>query len=39
MENDVYVLDYWRLLNGKYIEKPKEDDGLDCDIGIENTLP
>ena len=37
-EFDENVLDYWRLPNGNYIVKMKEDDGLD-DCDIKNTLP
>ena len=33
------VLDYWRLPNGNYIEKLKNDDGLDGDNDVKNTLP
>ena len=38
-EVDENVLDYWKLLNGNYIEKMKKDDGLDDDCDIENTFP
>ena len=38
-ELDENVLDYWKLLNGKYIVKMKKDDGLDDDCDIKNTLP
>ena len=38
-EFDENVLDYWKLPNGIYIVKMKEDDGLDDDCDIENTLP
>ena len=36
---DENVLDYWKLLNGEYIVKLKEDDGLDSEIDIKNTMP
>ena len=38
-ENDENVLDYWKLPNGKYIVKMKNDDGLDDDNNVKNTLP
>ena len=38
-EFDENLLDYWRLPNGNYIVKMKEDDGLDDDCDIKNTLP
>ena len=39
-EFDENVLDYWRLSNGNYIVKMKNDDGLDGDdCDIKNTLP
>ena len=38
-EYDENVLDYWKLPNGNYIVKLKEDDGLDGDNDVENTLP
>ena len=39
-EFDESVLDYWKLPNGNYIVKMKEDDGLDDDdCDIKNTLP
>ena len=38
-EFDENVLDYWRLPNGNYIVKMKNDDGLDDDCDIKNTLP
>ena len=38
-EFDENVLDFWRLLNGKYIVKMKKDDRLDDDCDIKNTLP
>ena len=36
---DENVLDYWKLPNGEYIVKLKEDDGLDSEIDIKNTMP
>ena len=33
------VLDYWKLPNGTYIVKMKQDHGLDVDCDIKNTLP
>ena len=38
-EFDENVLDYWKLPNGNYIVEMKEDDGLDDDCDIKNTLP
>ena len=38
-EYDDNVLDYWKLPNGNYIVKLKEDDGLDSDNDVKNTLP
>ena len=38
-EFDENVLDYWKLPNGNYIVKMKEDDGLDDDCDLKNTLP
>ena len=38
-EFDENVLDYWKLPNGNYIAKMKENDGLDDDCDIKNTLP
>ena len=31
--------DYWRLQNGKYVVKLKQDDGLDDKKKVKNTLP
>ena len=33
------ILDYCKLPNGNYIDKMKNDDALDNDCDIENTLP
>ena len=33
------VLDYWKLPNGNYIVKRKNDEGLDGDNNLKNTLP
>ena len=38
-EFDENVLDYWKLTNGNYILKMKQDDGLDNDCDNKNTLP
>ena len=38
-EYDENVLDYWKLPNGNYIVKLKNDDGLDGDNDVEITLP
>ena len=38
-ELDEIVLDYWKLTYGNYIVKIKNDDGLDDDCDIKNTLP
>ena len=38
-EYDNIVLDYWRLPNGKIIVKSKNDDGLDGDNDVKDTLP
>ena len=38
-EFDENVLDYWKLPNGNYIVKMKNDDRLDDDCDIKNTLP
>ena len=38
-EYDENVLDFWKLQNGNYIVKVKEDDGLDDDCDNKNTLP
>ena len=38
-EFDENILDYWKLLNGKYFVKKKKDDGLDDDCDNKNTLP
>ena len=38
-EYDETVLDYWRLPNGNYIVKLKNDDGLDGDNDVKHTLP
>ena len=38
-EFDENVLDCWRLPNGNYFVKMKEDDGLDDDSVIKETLP
>ena len=37
-EYDDSVLDYWKLPNGNYIVKLREDDGLDGDNDVTNTL-
>ena len=37
-EYDENILDYWKLPNGNYIEKLKNDDGLDSDKNVRNTL-
>ena len=33
------VLDYWKSPNGNYIVKTEDDDGLDGDNNVKNTLP
>ena len=38
-EYDDNVLDYWRLPSGSYIVKLLPDDGLNCDIDANYTLP
>ena len=38
-EFDENVLGYWKLPKGNYIVKTKNDDGLDDDCDIKNTLP
>ena len=38
-EGDENVLDYWKLPNEKYIVKMKNNDGLDGDNNVKNTLP
>ena len=38
-EYDDNVLDYWKLPNGIFIVKLKEDDGLDYDKDVKNTIP
>ena len=38
-EYDENVLGYWKLPNENYIVKLKEDDGLDGDNDVKNTLP
>ena len=38
-ESDGNVLDYWKLPNGVYIVKLKQDDGLENDNGVKNILP
>ena len=37
-EFDENVSDYWRLSNGSYIVKMKNDDGLDGNNNVKNTL-
>ena len=37
-EYDDNVVDYWKLTKGNYIVKFKNDDGLDGDNDVENTL-
>ena len=41
MQTEYYenVLDYWKLPNGIYIIQMKNDDGLDGDNNVKNTLP
>ena len=36
---DENVLDYWKIPNGNYIVKMKNDDGLDDDNNVKNTFP
>ena len=38
-EYDENVSDYWKSPNGNYIAKMKNDDGLDGDNNVKNTLP
>ena len=38
-EYDENVLDYWKLPNGNYIVEMKNDDGLDDENNVKNTLP
>ena len=38
-EYDDNVIDYWKLTNGIYLVKLEEDDGLDGDNDVKNTLP
>ena len=38
-EYDERVSDYWRLPNRYYIMKLKQDDGLECETDLKNTMP
>ena len=38
-EYDENILDYWKLSNGNYIVKMKQDDGLDDDCNKKKALP
>ena len=38
-EKDENVLDYWKLLKGEYVVKLKQDDDLETDTDLENTMP
>ena len=38
-EHDKNVLEYWKLANGNYIVKMKNDDALDGDNNFKNTMP
>ena len=38
-ENDERVLDYYKIIYGKYIVKMKDDDGLEDEVKKVNTLP